>query len=291
MSSFHTNTATRRGKKARTEGSRYANVLSTTGPTANESMAQVIGPSNMLRKPTLQHAVIGNHTSNGLTIQGGLAALDYTVGTNPDGREIPMGASGEPSTTSLADPRFPVRLAGPGHLYFPDPLEMPSIRGNLHVTGKITASGLDVPTISGGISGGVDGASVSRAAFAGVISDGTNAFNTTTVSGSIWTLGDLRYILGYIRWNGKGSASGHLRITGLPTPLTGSDYTLDIVTTDRDPVISQYIGGVPFVSMGSPTIGLMYDKESSSGLSSTVTEANFPTSGEIGVRGWIEVNP
>lgn len=206
--SFVTNAATRRGKKARTHGNSYQNILSSTGPAGIESVSRANGISGSARPPRRLQAVIGDHDSVGLTIQGGSAALEYTYPENPDDRDVPGGTSGQAPdrgqrdpATRVQDPAFPITFTGPGHLKFVQPLELPSVRGSLHVDGAV----------SWGDASSFDGSSINLADSNGnTFTRGTGPEITTA------KIGPLVYISGEIWWTDKGTATGNMFIEGIP---------------------------------------------------------------------------
>jgi hypothetical protein len=221
MSSFVTNAATRRGKRAR-YGTTTQNAQSSLASHTDSTINTHLYKADTIR-PKLRHAVIGNEQSNGLTIQG-THEFSRTGASNPDNRTIPLGTSGEDSIgrqtlDHLNRPDFPVRLNARGILTFPDPIKVKSIEGDLDVRGVITARSIVTPA-----------ATVTT--FTPVLTDALGNLVTQTTSEGVFTSqhGDTGHLKISIIWSANALAAAEvLTITGLPSLKEGI-YLVHAVT-------------------------------------------------------------
>lgn len=282
MSSFCTNRATRQGKRSRTEGTSVRNALASGKTPEGENILYNTGMGDSVRRTTLTYTTIGSDTSKGLTIVGGLAYPDHMSGSNPNDREIPLGTSGVSSTlgdtygvfpdTAISDPEYPIQLSGPGHLKFPQPIAIPVIRGNVHVTGALTWQYSTAESSASSLS----------------IEDSLgNSFTGIANAGVIVRQGGLRYVSMGISWTGRGVAAGALFVTGLPVPAAIDAGRLHIVVESG--LASSYIGGTVQLRYNGTGYALV-EKDCNSGATETaLTSANFSTGGTIYVVGWLGV--
>ena len=146
MSSFTTNNNTRRTKRARVNGIRPENAESVIHANQNKSIENNVPIKGLATVSGLVDTQIGSQNSKGLLIVGARSHAQFGS-RNPDGRSILMGTSGSiggrldglPNDT-IANPPYPIRFSGPGHLAFQDEIAIPTIRGDTAITGNLTLS-------------------------------------------------------------------------------------------------------------------------------------------------------
>ena len=223
--SFVTNNNSRRTKRARVNGVGV-------DPLSILSASAVVRPfvshppiSTIGRKPVLTDTVIGSHNSRSLSILGGSARSDFHHGTNPDGRDIPMGTSGEdgglvdgePNST-LAHPPHPITFNGPGYLAFVGAVGLPNIVGPTHIKDDVTIAGDTV--IDGGltVTGTITSTPTAPTAFTPVIQDALgNELTGVSVTSTYLSGASVDYFEANIAWTGFGDLdpAEEIRLTGV----------------------------------------------------------------------------
>jgi hypothetical protein len=286
--SFTTNNNTRRTKRARTHGIAADTSGAVAGSSGLSQFAHNPSISSTARKPTLVETVIGSHSSKGLTIMGGSANDDFHHGTNPDGRSIALGTSGEDDgltdgfpNSNLAHPPFPISYQGNGYMRFMNPISIPTIIHPVHIKGDTTFGG-DV-TIAGSLF--VVSPPIT---FVPVIQDALGNELTGATSDSVY-LSDsgVDYFELTITWTGVGSLdpAEEMRLTGLP--LTNYSATSEPDMTGHGGVATTAIGGQfhTLIVPGQSYIVLQEVDQSAGTASTALLGANFYAAGEIRIRG------
>ena len=215
MPTFVSNAGTRRGKR-----SCYGLAARNVDTKSKSAFASRIDTSIITVdsvKPVQQSAVIGNANATGLTIQGS-NQVSRLGATNPDDRTIPLGTSGEASNgfreDNLYRPDFPIKLNARGLLSFPDPIKIPTIEGNVHVSGTLTAGLISTPT--------------AITLFTPILTDALGNFVTQTTSIGVMSSphGDTAHMKVSIIWSANALAAAEvLTITGFP-PLKEGIYLI-----------------------------------------------------------------
>lgn len=125
---FVTGRAQRHGQRAASQSSRAQNARALGVPEAFQ-LTEVRKPATKRKR----HATIGDDYASGLVIQGSNEP-EWKLGENPDDVDPAMAG------LSLRNPDFPISYSGLGTLKFASPVRIPTIDGDLHVSGKITQS-------------------------------------------------------------------------------------------------------------------------------------------------------
>ena len=272
MSSFVTNAATRRGKRTR-YGTTAQNTQSSLASLTDSTINTHLNIADTIR-PKLRHAVIGNETSNGLTIQG-THEFPRMGASNPDNRTIPLGTSGERSDGAREDhlnrPEFPVRLNARGILTFPDPIKIKAIEGDLEVKGTLSAK-----TITG---------TTSSTSFTPVLEDDIgNLATLTTASGLVTTVGDLVFLQISLIWSASAIASaGKIQIIDLPAMKEGTFLIHAVKGLAVNNVGAHFIGVIN--NDGDTIMSLHEVNNTTFAAQSFVTGAQHDVTGQLIVNG------
>tara|TARA_R110002096_G_scaffold45640_2_gene122403 strand:- start:1801 stop:2637 length:837 start_codon:yes stop_codon:yes gene_type:complete len=278
MPAFVSNAGTRRGKR-----SCYGLVAQNVDSKPKSAFASRINTSIITAdsvQPGQQSAIIGSPNATGLTIQGS-NRISRLGATNPDDRTIPLGTSGEASNgfreDNLYRPDFPIKLNARGLLSFPDPIKIPTIEGNLHVSGTITAGTITAPTIITN--------------FTPILTDALGNFVTQTTSvGVISSVhGDTAYMKVSIIWSANALAATEvLTITGFP-PLKEGIYLIHAMAG----AAVNNVGGhfVAVVDNDGDTLVSLHEVDNSTfAAQSPMTGNQTTTAGQFVINGIVRLN-
>lgn len=279
--SFHSNSSTRRTKRACVNGIRRTQLLGSTGFPAKEDFGITPGSLKSTRTSAARHTIIGHHESKGITILGGVASLDHHFPLNPDGRDIPMGTSGQdggvrdgfPNST-VAKPPFPIVYNGPGFLKFENAVAIATllgdttIRGDLKVDGTLTTV---PPTVT----------------FAPVLEDDSGNEPTGVTTSANYRIYDgMDYFELEISWTGKGSiTTGDLLLTGFPSTYSSKS---EVQLVAEEGLFTARIGNTFTLRPTSSGLELMEINVTSGLKSDPVIGTQLHTAGTIRAAGWIK---
>ena len=288
MSSFSTNSNTRRTKRARVHNVRPDASSAVVGSSINKSFEHNSALNVSGKRVSLVDTHIGSCNSKGLVIVGGSAHKDFHHPENPDNRGIPGGTSGDTNglrdtfpNSTLAHPPHPISFTGPGYLAFQQEVALPTIRGDCHVTGDVIIDGT-LTVVNEGVA----------TSFTPVITDalGNELDGVTMVSSTYVTQTIIDYFVTEISWTGffQLAAGELIRLTGLPL----SSYALGAVPImqGQGGIATSAVGGNYHVQVVSGQSYLLLEEvDVTGGTAPTgLTDANFfGGAGSLHVSGWL----
>lgn len=182
------------------------------------------------------HVTIGNIGTTGVTFLASQTNPQNTA-TNPNGRLIPMGTSGDPSrqdksNDTLAFPDYPLQLSGRGVMSFPQPVKLNSILGGLSVKGTVTCDEINTPN--------------KQETFTPVLKDALgNTVTQTTSLGTITHHHGYGHILISVEWNASTlDPAENIVLEGLPSLPAQCFHVQNIKGFDADTTGNNIIGKI-----------------------------------------------
>ena len=281
MSSFSTNRATRRSKRAKTNLSTFQNVLSNGGPSESDGFALNHGISSSLRKPQKRYTVLGDQDSKGLTIIGGGTGRDWSDPSNPDEKTIALSRNGEDANGDpedrLYEAVYPIGYQGPGHMRFVSPVAIPTLRGDTEVKGTLTAETLAGPLAS----------TYTPLPTVQIEDTSGNAFTSIAVAGGYTNIGGYAFISVNLGWLTIGSATGEIVVTGLPAAdLT---FPVRLPVKNISGISSTHVGGELYIENTLGGFELFETDPNSTEPGTPLEQTNFDAVGEIHIHGFYKL--